>query len=102
MPGLAETSFDEFHRFQDGILIESLRKIVANYGIPNKLINIIKSFYQGSCCAVRTEGVLGELFETHSGVTSLCLVTTFLQHHHGLDFKEVNGKTGRWILTQVG
>jgi len=52
----------------DCVYRESLCKIVANYGIPNKLINIMKRFYQRSCCAVRTEGVLGELFELHSGV----------------------------------
>jgi len=43
------------------------------------------------------EGVLGELLEIHSGFSheEMRPVTTSLQHHHGLDFKEVNGKSGR-------
>ena len=38
----------------------------------------MKSFYQGSCCAVRTEGILGELFEIHSGVRQGCVLSPLL------------------------
>jgi hypothetical protein len=55
-----------------------LWKIVAKYGIPDKVINIMKSFYQDSRCAVRTEGILGEFFEIHSGVRQGCVLSPLL------------------------
>ena len=71
-------NFIDFKKAFDCIHRESLWKIVAKYGIPNKIINIMKSFYQGSCCAVRTEGILGELFEIHSGVRQGCVLSPLL------------------------
>jgi len=48
-------NFIDFKKAFNCIHKESLWKISANYGNPNKLINIKKCFYQGSCCVLRAE-----------------------------------------------
>jgi len=55
--------FVDFSKAIDCIHRESLCNIAAKYGIPEKVINIMKSFYLGSRCAVRVDGVLSEFFE---------------------------------------
>jgi len=72
-------NFIDFKKALDFIHRKTLWKIVAKYGISNKIINIMKSFYQGSCCAVRMEVVLGEFNEIHSGrVRQGCLLSPLL------------------------
>ena len=51
-------------------------KIVANYGHPDKVINIMKN--RGSSCAVRVDGDLSEFFEIHSGVRQGCVLSPLL------------------------
>jgi len=65
-----------------------LWNIATKYGIPDKIINIMKSFYHGSRCAQRVDGVLREFFEIRSGVKTQTFrrsVTTSFWYSHGLD-----------------
>ena len=71
-------NFIDFKKAFDCIHRESLWKIVANYGIPDKVINIMKSLYRGSSCAVRVDGALSEFFEIHSGVRQGCVLSPLL------------------------
>ena len=43
-------------------------KILQMYGIPMKIINIIKSSYRDTTCAVRSEGSLSSWFKIITGV----------------------------------
>ena len=52
----SEKAFDSVHR-------ESLWKIMASYGIPDKLIRMVRILYEGSECAVLDEGVESEWFK---------------------------------------
>ena len=54
-------AFDRVHR-------ESIWKILKTYGIPTKITDLIKNFYEGSRCAVRYGGELGVWFRVVSGV----------------------------------
>jgi hypothetical protein len=71
-------NFIDFKKAFDCIHRESLWKIAANYGIPDKVINIMKSLYRGSSCAVKVDGVLSEFFEIHSGVRQGCVLSPLL------------------------
>ncbi len=55
-----------------------LWKILAHYGIPPKLINIIKSTFQGMQCSVLHEGCPSEPFEVQTGVQQGCPLSPFL------------------------
>ena len=56
-----KAAFDSVHR-------PSLWKILQLYGIPGKMINIIKSSYRNTRCAVRSEGALSDWFDIITGV----------------------------------
>lgn len=71
-------NFVDFKKAFDCIHRESLWTIVAKYGIPKKLINIMKDFYRDSRCAVRVDGVLSEFFDIQSGVKQGCVLSPFL------------------------
>jgi len=44
------------------------------YGIPNKIVDIIQSFYDNSRCAVKSEGQLGEWFQVVTEVRQGCIL----------------------------
>ena|SRR6218665_888972 len=46
----------------------TLRKIMKSYWIPPRVIDIIKNSYDGSRCAVRHGGEVGEWFQIITGV----------------------------------
>ena len=71
-------NFIDFKKAFDCIHKESLGKIVANYGIPDKIINIMMNLYRGSSCAVRVDGALSDFFEIHSGVRQGCVLSPLL------------------------
>ena len=54
-------AFDSFHR-------ESLWRIMKYYGIPSKIINLVKMSYKNFRCAVEHEGKLSEWFPVMLGV----------------------------------
>ena len=56
-----KAAFDSVHR-------PSLWKILQMYGIPMKIINIIKSSYRDTTCAVKSEGSLSSWFKIITGV----------------------------------
>ena len=66
-----EKAFDSVHR-------HTLWKIMRSYGIPSKLIRIIKSMYCESECAVQTGSGLTEWFQVKSGVKQGCNMSGFL------------------------
>jgi len=60
--------FDCLHR-------PSVWSIRKSYGIPERIIKIIQSFYQDSRCSVRTDGQLGDRFKVITGVRQGCLLS---------------------------
>lgn len=51
---------------------------MAHYEIPEKIINIIRSTYQGMRCQVLHEGGISETFEVLTGVRQGWLLSPFL------------------------
>src|SRR6218665_194330 len=64
-------AFDSVHR-------ESLWKIMKSYGIPQRIIDIIQNFYDGSICAVRNGGEVGEWFQIITGVLQGCVLSPLI------------------------
>ena len=71
-------NFIDFEKAFDSVHRESLWKIMAAYGIPSKLINMVKIFYSGFTCSVAHNGQLTERFEIKTGVRQGCVMSGFL------------------------
>ena len=56
-----EKAFDSIHR-------ESLWSIMKHYGIPDKLIRMVKLLYEAFDCAVLEDGEESEWFRVTTGV----------------------------------
>ena len=64
-------AFDSLHR-------NTLWKIVQSYGVPPKIIALIKMFYHQFECSVITNGNLTDWFPVGSGVRQGCIISPIL------------------------
>ena len=53
-------------------------KILRHYGVPEKLVSLIRNTYQGMICRVTHAGQMSESFEVKTGVRQGCLLSPFL------------------------
>ncbi len=53
-------------------------KLLRHYGVPNKLVNLIRNSYDGMCCKVMHEGQFTGQFEVKTGVRQGCLLSPLL------------------------
>ena len=60
------------------------------YGIPSKMINLVKMSYKNFRCAVEHEGKLSKWFPVMSGVRQGCVMSGFLFVLVRLDYAENN------------
>ena len=51
---------------------------MRRYGIPEKIIRIVRLFYEGFQCAVEDQGERGKLFDVKTGVKQQCNMSGFL------------------------
>ena len=70
--------FIDFLKAFDSIHRGTIWKILVHYGIPTKIVNIIKALYHDIICAVQTEGGLTEWFSVQSGVRQGCNLSPLL------------------------
>ena len=91
-----EKAFDSVHR-------ESLWVIMEKYGIPEKIIRIVRLFYEDFQCALDDQSKTGELFKFKTGVKQGCNLSGFiflLIMDWILRRRVGNGENGiRWRLT---
>jgi len=71
-------NFVDFKKAFDSVYRESLWKIMKSYGIPQWIIDIIRNFYDGSRCAVRHGGDVGEWFQIITGVRQGCVLSPLI------------------------
>ena len=71
-------NFIDFEKAFDSIHRGSLWEIMRQYGIPSKLINIVKLMYTDSMCAVLDDGEETEWFKVKTGVKQGCVMSGFL------------------------
>ena len=70
--------FVDFQKAFDSIHRETLWKIMKLYGIPEKIINIIKTLYQNTRVAVIHDKSKTDWFDIKSGVKQGCVMSGFL------------------------
>ena len=56
----------------------SLWKILQEYGISTKVINIIKDMYEDNKCCVRHDGEHSDWFQVKTGVRQGCIISPLL------------------------
>ena len=71
-------NFVDFEKAFDSVHRESLWKIMQSYGIPMKIVNLVKVMYDDFKCAVIDEGVTTEWFSINSRVKQGCNMSEFL------------------------
>ena len=73
------------------IEVHTLWAILRSYGLPEKITNIIRSFYGDSRSTIRVNGSLGEWFGVISGVRQGCTLTTALSGCNRLGYETCGG-----------
>ena len=71
-------TFVDFEKAFDSVNLTSLWKLLAHYGIPEKIIRLIRTTYEPSTCQVVHNSSLTEPFSILTGVRQGCLLSPFL------------------------
>jgi hypothetical protein len=72
-------NFIDFAKAFDSIHQESLWKIVRSYGVPDKIIKMIKVFYENyECCISLDNCKMTEYFKISTGVRQGCILSPIL------------------------
>ena len=71
-------NFVDYEKAFDSVDRETLWKVLIHYGVPKKLVNMIKISYEGMSCRVIREGQLTKNVEVRTGVRKGCLLSPFL------------------------
>ena len=71
-------NFIDFEKAFDSIHHPSLWQIMSLYGLPPKVINIVKDMYANNACCVRHEGQQSEWFQVKTGVRQGCIISPLL------------------------
>ena len=71
-------TFVDFEKAFDSINRETIWSIMRHYGIPNKIIAIIKSLYENFTCQIVHNGKMSDEFHVTTGVKQGCLLSPLL------------------------
>ena len=71
-------NFIDYEKAFDSLDRNVLWDLMANYGIPSKIISLVKNTYEGTNCRILHEGGLTESFSIKSDVRQGCLLSPFL------------------------
>ena len=71
-------NFVDFEKAFDSIYRESLWVIMAKYGIPEKIVKMVRVFYDDFNCAVGDQGETCEWSDIKTGVKQRCNMSGFL------------------------
>ena len=70
--------FVDYEKAFDSLDRNTLWNLLRNYGVPQKIVSLIKNSYSEMKCRVVHEGRLTESFEVKTGVRQGCLLSPFL------------------------
>ena len=82
-------NFIDFEKAFDSIHRESLWLIMRKYGLPNKIVRMVKVFYEDFNCAVEDQAEACEWFSIKTGVKQgMQYVWISILDSHGLDYEK--------------
>ncbi|CAH8624379.1 unnamed protein product [Schistosoma haematobium] len=67
-----------FIDYEKGFDRRTLWKLLRHYGVPEKIVNIVRNSYDGLQCKVVHGGQLTDAFQVRTGVRQGCLLSPFL------------------------
>ncbi|VDO90815.1 unnamed protein product [Schistosoma margrebowiei] len=70
-------NFIDYEKAFDNVYKRTLWKLLRHYGVPEKIVNIIRNSYDGLQCKVVHEGQLTDAFQVRTGVRQGCLLSPF-------------------------
>ena len=71
-------NFVDYEKAVDSLDRDTLWKLLQHYGIPEKIITLIRNTYDGMTCKVIHAGRLTESFQVKTGVRQGCLLSPFM------------------------
>ena len=71
-------NFIDYQKAFDSVDRETLWKLLGHYGIPGKMIRLIKCIYEDMNCRVIHAGRMSDSFHVNTGVRQGCLLSPFL------------------------
>ncbi|VDO94186.1 unnamed protein product [Schistosoma margrebowiei] len=71
-------NFIDYEKAFDSVDRTTLWKLLRHYGVPQKIVNIIRNSYDGLHCNIVHGGQLTKSFEVKDGVRQGCLLPPFL------------------------
>ena len=71
-------NFIDYEKAFDSVDRETMRKLLRHYGVPEKIISLIRCTYQDMSCRIAHAGQLSESFEAKTGVWQGYLLSPFL------------------------
>ncbi|VDO84135.1 unnamed protein product [Schistosoma margrebowiei] len=71
-------NFIDYEKAFDNVDRITLWKLLRHYGVPQKIVNIIRNSYDGLNCKIVHGGQLTKSFEVKTGVRQGCLFSPFL------------------------
>ena len=74
----AVINFVDFEKAFDSVDRNILWKLMRHYGIPEKIVSLVKFSYDGTNCQVFHDGQLSDPFDINTGVRQGCLLSPFL------------------------
>ena len=83
-------NFVDFEKAFDSLNRDNIWEIMKSYGIPDKIINIIKLFYNNYRCSVFHNGTQSSWFTVQSSETKLCYFSSSFPDCHRLVHEKNN------------
>ena len=71
-------NFVDYEKAFDSLDRDTLWKLLQHYGIPEKIITLIRNTYDGMTCKVTHAGRLTDSFQVKTGVRQGCLLSPFM------------------------
>ena len=71
-------NFIDYEKAFDSVDRETLWKLLRHYGVPKKIISLIRCTFQDMSCKIAHAGQLSESFEVKTGIRQGCLLSLFL------------------------